>query len=118
MPIRPGHLELSWALTLFQAPASPAVAISQWGEVPRSDFRQHLQSTSSKQPEGPPGLGPAPRGAGARSAWGRGSLRMGPRPQLLTSSLLCSTSGMGSCGASKAPSFCKTSLGSSPQAWQ
>lgn len=35
----------------------------------------------------------------------------------LTSSLLCSTSGMGSCGASRAPSFRRVSLGSSPQAW-
>lgn len=100
----PGHLRLSWAPTLLQALAGPAVAVSQRGEVPRSHLSQYLQSTVTKQPRGPPTLGAL--------------LCSGPRLLPLTSSLLCSTSGMGSCGASKAPSFRKTSLGSSPQAWQ
>lgn len=38
-PLRP-----SWTPTLLQALAGPAVAVSEWGEVPRSHFSQHLES--------------------------------------------------------------------------
>lgn len=30
--------------TLLQALAGPAVAVGEWGEVPRSHFSQHLES--------------------------------------------------------------------------
>lgn len=76
----PGLRRAAWTLTLLQGLAGPAVAVPQWGEVPRSHLSQHLASSSGEWPR--PVLEDAPSS--------------GPWLWPLTSSLLCSTSGMGS----------------------
>lgn len=102
-PFCQGRRRASWALTLLQALARPPVAVRQWGQIPGGHLSRHLQSTRGIQLRGHPVLANA--------------LHSGPWPRPLTSSLLCSTAGMGSCGASRAPSFCRLSRGNRPQAW-